>query len=161
MSIWSYVTGWIQCAPFGRTQEEKEYVLKTVLNHLPTVSGSEEDMYIHTFPKGGYDISSDMDEYGNFTGKRYRVQTYYYIFVEGHFRDRTYKETYRQFAKWLARLAKRIEVVETNVEIMDRCGNNSAIQINRSLYDLVERPSWCYHLLWSEGDTYKKTVTQC
>lgn len=28
MSCWTYVTGWIECNPFGETQEEKEYVLK-------------------------------------------------------------------------------------------------------------------------------------
>ena len=26
MSCWTYVTGWIECNPFGKTQEEKEYV---------------------------------------------------------------------------------------------------------------------------------------
>lgn len=60
MSCWSYITGWVQVQPMGRTQEEKDYILKTVLNHLPVVQGSEEDMYVHIIKAGGYDMSCSL-----------------------------------------------------------------------------------------------------
>ena len=47
MSNWTYVMGQIIVAPMGRTQNEKEYILKTVLDHLPLVTGSEEDMQVY------------------------------------------------------------------------------------------------------------------
>lgn len=44
MSCWTKIRGYVEVEPFGRTQEEKEFILKTVLNHLPLVSGSESRM---------------------------------------------------------------------------------------------------------------------
>mgnify|MGYP007038472573 CR=1 FL=1 len=41
MSCWTEIRGTIKVEPFGRTQEEMEFILKTVLNHLPLVRGSE------------------------------------------------------------------------------------------------------------------------
>ena len=35
MSIWGHINGIIEVSPIGRSQEEKDYVLKTILNHLP------------------------------------------------------------------------------------------------------------------------------
>lgn len=53
MSEWTYCEGYIEVTPFGRTQEEKEFILKTILNHLPIVDGSEEPMYTHIIKAGG------------------------------------------------------------------------------------------------------------
>ena len=44
MSWWTYVHGTIVVSPMGRTQAEKRYILDTVLEHLPVVSGSERDI---------------------------------------------------------------------------------------------------------------------
>ncbi len=52
MSEWTYCKGYIEVTPFGRTQEEKEFILKTILNHLPIVDGSEEPMYTHIIKAG-------------------------------------------------------------------------------------------------------------
>lgn len=47
MSSWTYINGTITVRPMGRTQPEKRYILETVLNHLPRVTGSEGDMNIY------------------------------------------------------------------------------------------------------------------
>ena len=43
MSWWTYINGTITVSPMGRTQAEKRYILETVLDHLPLVTGSERD----------------------------------------------------------------------------------------------------------------------
>ena len=46
MSFWTYLTGTVTVRPMGRTQAEKRYILDTVLEHLPLVTGSEKDMNV-------------------------------------------------------------------------------------------------------------------
>ena len=53
MSYWSFVHGTVTVLPFGRTQAEKRYLLDTVLDHLPKVTGSEGDMNIYCIQKMG------------------------------------------------------------------------------------------------------------
>ena len=57
MSDWTYIHGTIVVSPIGRTQEEKKYVLDTVLKHLPNIPSSEEGMNTYVIKKNGYDIS--------------------------------------------------------------------------------------------------------
>lgn len=125
MSQWTYATGYVKVSCFGRTQAEMEFILKTVLNHLPIVRGSEEPMYAHIIKAGGFNGYSTTDEFGQLTNitsvdsiySGLETQDVYYIFVEGHFRDRSFKQTYRQIIKWLTRLAKRIWVEEIDIKI--------------------------------------------
>lgn len=51
MSSWTYVHGTIVASPPGRTQHEKRYILETVLDHLPVVTGSERDMEVYVIQK--------------------------------------------------------------------------------------------------------------
>lgn len=67
MSYWTYVNGTITVSPMGRTQAEKEYILKTVLNHLPLVTGSERDMNVYIIQKNGSNTCSSCDEFGEVT----------------------------------------------------------------------------------------------
>ena len=53
MSSWTYVHGTIVASPPGRTQHEKRYILETVLDHLPVVTGSERDMEVYVIQKRG------------------------------------------------------------------------------------------------------------
>lgn len=178
MSCWTYVTGWIECMPFGRTQEEREYILKTVLNHLPVVDGSEEPMYVHIMQAGGYDSSGWGDEYNHksnvkdvkwinntqiidtYNRSHYELQSTYYIFVEGHFRDRQFSVTYRQFMKWLVRLAKRIMVDYVCVKISESWSGRTELIETGSMYDITEdfswlgkgEKNWCEHLMWKPED---------
>ena len=184
MSCWSYITGWVQVQPMGRTQEEKEYILKTVLNHLPVVQGSEEDMYVHIIKAGGYDISHSGDEYGFRTnnlkidgyGEPYRnrhgwmkMQSTYYLLVEGHLRDTYYPDAYRQIIKWLTRLAKRVIIDDVDL-VYSNSWVDKPIRISgEDFYQLYETPTWgrykdkkyvapyqnydtnwCEHLMWEE-----------
>lgn len=67
MSHWTYINGTITVMPMGRTQPEKRYILDTVLDHLPIVSGSEADMEVYVIQKRGHDSSSSCDEFGQVT----------------------------------------------------------------------------------------------
>lgn len=194
MSRWTYVTGWVLVNPLGRTQEEMEYVLKSVLNHLPVVTGSEEDMYVHIIRAGGHNCSSSHDEYNEWTnnltdecGKKSRLggwlqtQDNYYLFIEGHFRDTLFDETYRQFIKWLIRLAKRVRVCDADVLVSGDWDSRSE-RINAEFFDDIwELPSWstwrdkkyiypyedydtnwCEHLLWwAEKDGENNENDRC
>ena len=51
VSFWTYVNGTITVSPMGRTQAEKRYILDTVLEHLPLVTGSEGDMDTYNIHK--------------------------------------------------------------------------------------------------------------
>ena len=51
MSSWTYINGTVTVHPMGRTQPEKRYILETVLNHLPRVTGSEGDMDVYIIQK--------------------------------------------------------------------------------------------------------------
>lgn len=131
MSYWACIQGTIQVRPMGRTQHEKEYILKTVLDHLPLVTGSEYDMQVDIVCKNdGYTLSSPFDEFGEITNNlkdsygnrtrmkgRLELQESYLLVVYGRLRDRKLDQTYKEFIKWLCRLAKRVEVEDVLVKI--------------------------------------------
>lgn len=172
MSWWTYVHGTIVVSPTGRTQAEKRYVLDTVLDHLPQVTGSEEDMNVYVIQKRGYNSSCSHDEFGQRTNNligRYgykdrrhgwlQMQDEYILVVDGALRDREFEETFREFQKWLIRLAKRVSVESVLVKINDY-EKSKLIQNERGYYwNLFEYPSgsrgnetnepaWYEYLLW-------------
>lgn len=59
---WTCIYGSIDVNPMGRTQEEKTYILNTVLNHLPVVSSVEGDMNAYVIKNNGYNSFSSVDE---------------------------------------------------------------------------------------------------
>ena len=157
MSVWSYIQGYCQVDAIGRTQEEKEYILKTVLNHLPVVQGSEEDMYVHIIKAGGHDSSANFDEYGKRTnnlktmryGEYYssrcghiELQSNYYLFIEGHLRDVGFTTAYRQFVKWLTRLSKRVTVRFVDVLISGDYGYMEKRICTSGFEELFVKLSW-------------------
>lgn len=154
MSWWSYIDGIIRVEPYGRTQAEKRYVLETVLNHLPLVTGSERDMEIHIIQEDGYNESSSCDEYGDHTDNlvgRYgykdrdgwlEIQRTYILAVKGSLRDRHFNETYKEFIKWLCRLSKRINIDSVLVRIKDY-EKETIIKDEEPFYNMYEWPSWC------------------
>lgn len=122
MSYWSFVHGTVTVLPFGRTQAEKRYLLDTVLDHLPKVTGSEGDMNIYCIQKNGYSESCSYTEFGEqkpFETLSTEMQSEYILVVDGNLRDRKFTQTYREFVKWLVRLSKRLGVEEVLVEIKD------------------------------------------
>ena len=159
MSWWSYVNGTITVEPMGSTQAEKRYILETILNHLPLVTGSERDMDVYIVQKNGHNSSSSCDEFGEHTDNlvdRYdchnhrtgwlNVQTEYMIVVNGSFRDRYFADTFREFMNWLCRLAKRVQVNDILVRINDyekQYVINDICSIDSPYSQMEEYPSWC------------------
>ena len=165
MSFWTYIQGTITVRPMGRTQPEKRYILETVLNHLPRVTGSEGDMDVYIIQKNGYNSSCSRDEFGEATNNLIdrhgnksrktgwlRTQDDYILVVSAALRDKKFEETYREFIKWFVRLCKRVGCEDVLVEIKgyDRSTviKNRNIQREKysykSVFDgLFEDPSWC------------------
>ena len=161
MSSWTHIMGTIKVCPLGRTQEEMEYILKTVLNHLPKVTGSERDMNVHIVRADGYSMSSSDNEFGEPIPME--MQDNYFLLVEGNFRDRKLDETYREFQKWLCRLSKRVLVYDVFVKINDYYGYKTITNQNEYYTDMFEYPSWsknknfdCTEMNWCEYLMWKK-----
>ena len=164
MSYWTYITGTITVSPIGRTQPEKRYVLDTVLNHLPIVSGSEKDMDVYVIQKNGHNSSSSHDEFGERTnnltdwyGEKSRsrgslyTQDEYILVVDASLRDREFDQTYREFIKWLVRLGKRVMIDNILVKIggydkvtviKDYCVQNEKYSYQNVFLNLFEGTSW-------------------
>lgn len=185
MSSWTYVNGTIVVSPMGRTQAEKRYILETVLDHLPFVTGSERDMNVYIIQKNGYNGSSSHTEFGVYGGylgwpkknQSLETQDEYILVVNGAFRDREFEQTYREFQKWLCRLAKRVCVEDVLVEI--KGWQRSSIIRNteircKDIWDTVygqmfedpswyrtkkdkdefKEPNWCEYLMWDRAKGY-------
>lgn len=180
MSYWTHILGVIKVCPMGRTQHEKTYILNTVLDHLPVVSGSEMDMevMVNIDPCLNSSCSCDefmqrtnnlRDRYGDRSRSRGWIRTAddYYLTIVADLRDRMFVETFREFQKWLCRLAKRVDVIEVNVTIKadDRREPYFIHEIswNNPYSEMFEEPSWvekseseptwCEYLMW-ESDCY-------
>lgn len=157
MSFWAYINGTVTVKPLGRTQAEKRYILETVLDHLPLVTGSERDMNVYIIQKNGYNSSSSHTEFGEWGGYRKwktlstETQDEYILVVDGSLRDRMFDQTYREFQKWLCRLAKRVDVEDVLVEVKgyehSSLIRNPHIQKEntwKTVYgQMFEDPSWC------------------
>ena len=155
MSWWSYIHGTIEVSPMGRTQAEKRYILDTVLDHLPRVTGSEGDMDVYVIQKNGYNSSSSCDEFGQVTNNLVdhygyksrergwlRMQDNYILVVDGSLRDREFEETFRAFQKWLIRLAKRVSIESVLVKISDYDREKLIQDKNKYYSNLFKTPSW-------------------
>lgn len=155
MSYWTYINGTITVNAIGRTQAEKEYILRTVLNHLPLVTGSERDMETYLIQTKGYNSSSSVDEFENCSNQlinsygthsqKYgwlKTQSKYIIVVDGAFRDRTFNTTFAEFNTWLCRLAKRACIDKVLVELTGE-GRNYVFDDHGGIYrNMFEYPSW-------------------
>lgn len=121
MSYWTYVTGVITVEPLGWTQPEKRYILETILEHLPKVTGSERDMNISIIQKkSGAHSSCNCNEFGEAFFDRWSLlDTYeeYMLVIDGAFRDRMFDDTLHELNKFLNRLAKRVYVKDILVEL--------------------------------------------
>lgn len=182
MSSWTYVHGMIVVEPMGRTQAEKRYILDTVLDHLPRVTGSEGDMDVYVIQKNGHNSSSSCDEFGmrtnNLTsmygGKSRRgwleMQREYILVVDGSLRDRHFAETKEEFVKWLCRLAKRVSVTEVMVSvdswenqmlILDKMDKFWKMFENPSWANDDFEPTWCEYLMWDKAKNADMPMALC
>ena len=167
MSSWTYITGVITVIPMGRTQPEMRYILDTILEHMPRVQGSEEDMHYHVIQKHGYNSSSSHNEFDEWIPwKRHEKQTDYFVIIEGALRDTYFEETLRNLNKWLNRLAKRAGINDILVKVS---GYDSGwkwkeliISNPKPYQEMAEWPSWwtkksdgepmwCEYLMWERA----------
>ena len=171
MSSWTYINGVITVFPMGRTQPEKRYIVDTVLEHLPRVTGSEGDMHVHVIKKAGYDGSSSHNEFDErIPWNDNKTQSKYLIVIEASLRDRYFEETLRELNKWLNRLAKRAGIEEILVKL-DGWGlgwqwKELVISNPKPYREMAEWPSWtdkangepmwCEYLFWepTKNDGY-------
>ena len=167
MSSWTYITGIITVSPMGRTQPEKRYILDTILEHMPRVTGSEEDMHVHVIQKHGHDCSSSHNEFGEWIPwKKNRTQSDYFIIIEAALRDRYFEETLRELNKWLNRLAKRAGIWGLMVKLTgydSKQERRELIISNSEPYEkMAEWPSWiteksngepmwCEYMMWESA----------
>lgn len=169
MSYWTYVRGYIKVDCVGRTQPEIEYILKSILDHMPRITGSEGDVTIHIVKEDGNSSSLSCDEYFDCTNnlvdlygnKSYKdgwleTQSKFYLFLEGSLRDRQFEQTYKETMKFLCRLAKRISVEDILIKVQ---GYEQSVTIDNAkpFEEMYEMPSWCNdthepawweHLMW-------------
>ena len=115
--MWTYVRGLIEIGAPGRTQAEKDYILQTVIDHLPKVTGSERNMEIHTVRAYGHDMRSNRDELDNLS-LDFKTQSRYFLVLDGNLRDRYYEDTFKELNKFLNRLAKRIYIESMYVNLL-------------------------------------------
>ena len=174
MSHWTHINGTIKVSPMGRTQPEMTYILQTVLEHLPKVTGSEEDMKVYMIQERGYDMSSSCDEFDMRTDKgvkhfwnskygSFETQNSYMLIVRGDLRDRELEETNKEFQRWLCRLAKRVSVedvlvridndyLEKEIVINEKWGKYSDMWEDpswaKARKDEDLEPNWCEYLMW-------------
>lgn len=167
MSAWTYITGVITVFPMGRTQPEKRYILDTILEHMPRVTGSEQDMHVHVIQKHGYNCSSSHNEFGErIPWNQNETQDKYFVVIEASLRDRYFEETLKELNKWLNRLAKRAGIEELLVKLtgMSMIGwkHKEIVISNAKPYEqMAEWPSWtdiangepmwCEYLMWERA----------
>lgn len=155
MSSWTYVRGLIELDVPGRTQAEMDYILQTVIDHLPKVTGSERTMEVHIVRAYGHNMCQNFDEFYNRTGD-FKTQSRYFLVLDGNLRDRCYEETFKELNKFLNRLAKRLMVDSAYVRLNDICINyNSYTFTNKNncygnMFD-SENP-WYSYLMWEFED---------
>lgn len=175
MSYWTHIRGTVEVSVPGRTQPEIEYILNTVLEHLPLVTGSERDMKVYVVREDGYNMSSSHDEFGNKTNLgvshygshsyrygSYETQDMFMLVLEANLRDRFFEQTKKEFIKWLCRLAKRIMVENVLVNIWAYDESLLIKDFNDKFGLMYEypswsrankdkTPSWCEYLLWERA----------
>lgn len=170
MSAWTYITGVITVFPMGRTQPEKRYILDTILEHMPRVTGSEQDMHVHVIQKHGYNCSSSHNEFGErIPWNENKTQDKYFVVIEASLRDRYFEETLRELNKWLNRLAKRAGIEELLVKLTgwSKVGleNKEIVISNAKPYEQMAEwpawtdiangePMWCEYLMWERAKDY-------
>lgn len=163
MSQWTHIKGLIEVEPAGYTTAHKRYVLDTVLEHLPLVTGSERNMNTHIIPKKGSESWCSCDEFGYNTNnlthhnEGLKVQESFIIVVNADLRDRTFDQTKKEFMKWMCRLSKRVLVTDVLVSI-DSYREKFILDDYKSFHEMYEdfssykdgsgEPNWVEFMLW-------------
>lgn len=152
MGSWTYVQGLIELDVPGRTQAEKNYILQTVIDHLPKVTGSEKPMNIYTIQTAGYDSWQNFDEFYNRV-EDFRTQSRYFLVLDGNLRDRYYKDTFKELNKFLNRLGKRLMVDSVCVRLYNYEHSHIFTNKNDCYGKMFENDNpWYNYLMWEFED---------
>lgn len=152
MSSWTYVQGFIELDVPGRTQAEKNYILQTVIDHLPKVTGSEKPMNIYTIQTAGYDSWQNFDEFYNRV-EDFRTQSRYFLVLDGNLRSRYYEDTFKELNKFLNRLGKRLMVDSVYVRLYDYNHSHIFTNKNNCYGKMFENDNpWYNYLMWEFED---------
>lgn len=155
MSNWTYIRGLIELDVPGRTQAEMDYILQTVIDHLPKVTGSEGAMDIHIVRAYGHNSWQNFDEFYNRV-EDFKTQSRYFIVLDGSLRDRYYEDTFKELNKFLNRLAKRLIVESTYVRLHDYGINYNSYTFtnkNNCYGQMFENDNpWYNYLMWEWED---------
>lgn len=154
MSSWTYVQGLIEVSAPGRTQAEKDYILQTVIDHLPKVTGSEYDMNIYTIRAKGHSSWSNHDELDHLNWD-FKTQSKYFLVLDGSLRDRHYEDTFKELNKFLNRLSKRIPVDSMHVQVYTYDHSHIHTFTNENDYygKMFEyEDPWYKYLMWEWED---------
>ena len=145
MGIWTNIRGTIYCSPAGATSEEQEYILKTVLRHLPKVNPykTRRDNMFETYinrinqPQGfrpwdEFGNDSNLTDYDDYCYKAFSCDYSFVITLYGMFRSDNQSDVLKRFEKWLCRFSKRILVDYLNIDIWESWGeSNNKISITK------------------------------
>lgn len=152
MSSWTYVQGLIELDVPGRTQAEKNYILQTVIDHLPKVTGSEKSMNIYTIQTAGHDSWQNFDEFYNRV-EDFKTQSRYFLVLDGNLRDRHYKDTFKELNKFLNRLGKRLMVDSVYVRLYNYEHSHIFTNKNDCYGKMFENEDpWYNYLMWEFED---------
>lgn len=147
MSFWTHVFGTVKVEPLGYSEHAREFVLKTVLDHLPAVTGSEGDMHVDVVPDCQKVSWSSSDEFGQevWEGGHRRMlgqSVAYFLVLHGDFRDRVFAQTKDEFDAWMETLAKRVRIRELMVRLTADTGDVTTYE-DALFYDgMFEEPSY-------------------
>ncbi len=155
MSVWTHVTGVIEVDTLARSSAEAVYLAQTVVNHLPKINGSEGPANYYLNLVGGCNMSSTLDEFGqpsNLCNDGYfamfDTQTRVLITVDGHLRDREFRQALFETTKALARLSARLWVLSCTVAVN---GDYQGSYVFNNPEWILEREQtdWARNLLWT------------
>lgn len=102
MSCWTYIYGFMNVGFFSSgTQEERSKKFKEILESLPKVTGSEDNMFVMYCVNKSKSYSVRYDENGN----RIKTYDYYLVAFSGSLRDREEEETIKEFENFVTSVA--------------------------------------------------------
>ena len=143
MSFWTHVFGTIKVEPLGYSDHAREFVLRSVLDHIPEVSGSEGSMHVEVAKSQYQDMFSSTDEFGQSLGGSMLGQTSsFFVTVYADLRDRMFAETKGEFDAWLQKLAHCVRVREIMVRVTSDCGDEENYLDATPYYDMFDEPSY-------------------
>lgn len=137
MSIWTHINGVIEAETFASTNAQALYIVQSVVDHLPKITGSEGNADYFVNLENGYTTST-------YAGGRCisKTQSHVLITIHGDLRDRAFEGTLRETTKALARLSKRLFVLSCVVCVESGYSDQNFIFNNKSWLIMQKDSDW-------------------